>query len=77
MSTNKNCKELLEKYPNLSVLEQTPQLKAIHSIIRNQETSKQDFVFYSDRLIRLAIEHGLNFLPFEEHNVITPTCNSF
>eukprot|EP01080_Neovahlkampfia_damariscottae_P002794 gene2794-4202_t len=77
MSTNKNIKELLEKYPNLSVIEQTPQVRAIHTIIRNQDSSKQDFLFYSDRIIRLAVEKALNFLPFENQTVITPTSEEY
>ena len=73
MSTHKDVESLLKKYPNLSVIEQTPQVKAIHTIIRNKETSKQHFLFYSNRIIRLAVEKALNFLPFEDQMVITPT----
>lgn len=28
------------------------------SIIRNKETSRTDFVFYADRIIRILIEEG-------------------
>ncbi|MBA0663903.1 hypothetical protein Goklo_003983, partial [Gossypium klotzschianum] len=38
----------------------------------DREISKHDFVFYSDRLIRLVVEHGLGHLPFTEKQVITP-----
>ncbi len=37
-----------------------------------RETSHSDFKFYSDRLIRLIVEEGLNNLPYSEFNVITP-----
>ncbi|XP_064876875.1 uridine-cytidine kinase-like 1a isoform X2 [Oncorhynchus nerka] len=47
----------------LSVLEGTPQVKGLHTIIRNQETSRDEFIFYSKRLMRLLIEHALTFLP--------------
>ena len=43
-----------------------------HTIIRNKDTSKNDFVFYSDRLIRLVVEAGLGFLPFVDRTVTTP-----
>ena len=48
---------------SLKVLPQTPQVKGIHTIIRNKETSRDEFIFYSKRLIRLLIEHALSMLP--------------
>ncbi|MED6207391.1 Uridine kinase-like protein 1, chloroplastic [Stylosanthes scabra] len=53
-----------------SVLEQT---RGMHTIIRDKDVSKHDFVFYSDRLIRLVVEHGLGYFPFKEKQIITPT----
>uniref|UniRef100_A0A672IPN6 Uridine-cytidine kinase-like 1 n=1 Tax=Salarias fasciatus TaxID=181472 RepID=A0A672IPN6_SALFA len=47
----------------LSVLESTPQVRGLHTIIRNRETSRDEFIFYSKRLMRLLIEHALTFLP--------------
>ncbi len=49
------------------------QTKALHTIIRDKNTSKQDFVFYADRLIRIVVEAGLGCLPFGEKIVTTPT----
>ena len=43
------------------LLEQTPQLKTLLTIIRNKETSRGDFIFYSDRVIRLLVEEGSFF----------------
>jgi uracil phosphoribosyltransferase len=65
--------ELLAKYPGVHVLPPTNQIKGLHTIIRDKNTSREDFIFYSDRLIRLLIEEGLSFLPFNERTVITPT----
>ncbi|MBA0693310.1 hypothetical protein Goari_010800 [Gossypium aridum] len=45
----------------------------MHTLIRDSQTTKHDFVFYADRLIRLVVEHGLGHLPFTEKQVITPT----
>lgn len=42
------------------------------SIIRNKETQRGDFIFYSNRIIRLLVEEGLNHLPTVEHTVTTP-----
>ncbi|XP_042299809.1 uridine-cytidine kinase-like 1 [Sceloporus undulatus] len=49
----------------LSVLKNTPQVKGMHTIIRDKETSRDEFIFYSKRLMRLLIEHALSFLPFQ------------
>lgn len=39
----------------------------------NSNSPREDFVFHSDRLIRLVIEEGLNQLPSKSRTVITPT----
>merc|ERR1712070_908704 len=49
------------------------QTRGMHTIIRDVNATKSDFVFYSDRLIRLVVEHGLGQLPFIEKTVTTPT----
>lgn len=41
-------------------------------IIRNKDTDRGDFIFYSNRIIRLLVEEGLNHLPTIEHTVTTP-----
>ncbi|KAF7209984.1 transcript variant X4 [Nothobranchius furzeri] len=56
----------------LSVLESTPQVRGMHTIIRNKETSRDEFIFYSKRLMRLLIERALSFLPSQIHIVQTP-----
>ncbi|TSL47647.1 Uridine-cytidine kinase-like 1 [Bagarius yarrelli] len=56
----------------LSVLESTPQVRGMHTIIRNKETNRDEFIFYSKRLMRLLIEHALSFLPLKTVLVETP-----
>uniref|UniRef100_A0A8C7ZIK4 Uridine-cytidine kinase n=1 Tax=Oryzias sinensis TaxID=183150 RepID=A0A8C7ZIK4_9TELE len=56
----------------LSVLEASPQVRGMHTIIRNKETNRDEFIFYSKRLMRLLIEHALSFLPLEPVSVETP-----
>jgi len=59
--------------PNtLKVLPSTRQIKGLHTYIRNRETARDEFVFYSKRLIRLVIEYSLSLLPFETVSVSTP-----
>ncbi|KAK7276996.1 hypothetical protein RIF29_18145 [Crotalaria pallida] len=65
--------DLCKIYPNLYVIHSTFQIRGMHTLIRDSQTTKHDFVFYSDRLIRLVVEHGLGHLPFTEKQVITPT----
>ncbi|KAJ4831122.1 hypothetical protein Tsubulata_000653 [Turnera subulata] len=65
--------DLCKVYPNVYVIQSTFQIRGMHTLIRDKEISKHDFVFYSDRLIRLVVEHGLGHLPFTEKQVVTPT----
>ncbi|KAG8718846.1 Uracil phosphoribosyltransferase, synthesizes UMP from uracil [Ceratobasidium sp. 395] len=44
--------------PNVVTLPQTAQLEALYTIIRNKDTSRGDFIFYTDRIIRLLVEEG-------------------
>ncbi|XP_035473037.2 uridine-cytidine kinase-like 1 isoform X1 [Scophthalmus maximus] len=56
----------------LSVMESKPQVRGMHTIIRNKETNRDEFIFYSKRLMRLLIEHALSFLPLKPLSVETP-----
>ncbi|KAG8754021.1 Uracil phosphoribosyltransferase, synthesizes UMP from uracil [Serendipita sp. 396] len=58
---------------NVVTLKQTSQLEALYTIIRDKNTSRGDFIFYSDRIIRLLVEEGLNHLPIIPKTVTTPT----
>ena len=61
------------KLPNtLKLLPSTPQIKGLHTYVRNKDTSRDEFIFYSKRLIRLVIEYSLSLLPFETVSVATP-----
>ncbi|KAI8910295.1 uracil phosphoribosyltransferase-domain-containing protein [Gorgonomyces haynaldii] len=55
------------------VLEQTNELKALMSVIRDKHSSRSDFIFHADRVIRHLVEEALNHLPFVEKSVTTPT----
>ncbi|XP_040431330.1 uridine-cytidine kinase-like 1 isoform X3 [Cygnus olor] len=49
-----------------------PSLRFFSFPSRNKETSRDEFIFYSKRLMRLLIEHALSFLPFQSCTVQTP-----
>merc|ERR1719495_2765014 len=56
----------------LKVLPSTPQIRGLHTYIRNRKTARDEFIFYSKRLIRLVIEYSLSLLPFKSVTVSTP-----
>lgn len=56
----------------LHLLPSTPQIKGLHTFIRNKNTSRDEFIFYSKRLIRLVLEYTLSLFPFNEITVETP-----
>ncbi|KAK2734473.1 Uracil phosphoribosyltransferase, synthesizes UMP from uracil [Onygenales sp. PD_40] len=64
-------------YDNVHVLPQTPQLIALLTMIRDHRTDRADFIFYSNRIIRLLVEEGLNHLPVVEQSVTTPVGRSY
>lgn len=67
----------VSKYSNVVQLPQTNQLKTLLTIIRNKETNREDFVFYSDRIIRLLVEEALNHLSVLPNLITTPTGDQF
>ena len=81
--------EYISQYKNLKILYCNNQIKELQTILRDRfswfrvmtltdfvylrETSRSDFKFSADRLIRLVIEESLNQLPFTDCKVKTPT----
>ena len=56
-------------HDKVRVLPQTAQLRAMMTIIRDRDTGRDDFVFYSDRIIRLLVEEG------KIHSLVMPVYN--
>ncbi|KAJ2898227.1 uncharacterized protein MKZ38_004053 [Zalerion maritima] len=54
------------------LLDQTPQLKGMNTIIHDIDTPSEDFIFYFDRLTTLLIEQSLNNVQFESKATETP-----
>ena len=69
--------DLRRIYPNLIVLPPNFQIRGMHTIIRSARCVRSDFVFYSDRLIRLVVEHALGHLPFKNESVRTPNGDAY
>ncbi|KAL5281145.1 UPRT family protein [Megaselia abdita] len=68
-----NNEETTDFGPNLKILTPNSQIQELQTIIRDKNTSRSDFKFYADRLIRLVIEESLNQLPYSDCHVETPT----
>ena len=51
------------KYQNVVILPQTNQLIALLTICRDRKTSRADFIFYANRIIRLLVEEGMTLVP--------------
>lgn len=66
-----------EQKTRVRVLDPTMELGALMTLIRNKDTPREDFIFYSDRIIRLLVEEGLNLLSFSDKVVTTPTGAEF
>jgi|SRR5579871_6242430 len=58
--------------PNCMVLSPTPQIKGIQTLLFNPLTEREDFIFYTDRLSTLLIEHAVSLQPFASCQVVTP-----
>ncbi|KAJ0302599.1 hypothetical protein COL5a_001541 [Colletotrichum fioriniae] len=54
------------------ILDQSPQLRGMSTIIQDIDTSAEDFIFYFDRLACLLIEQALNNVQFREKTIATP-----
>lgn len=51
-----------------------PHLCLTQPLRRDKETSRDEFIFYSKRLMRLLIEHALSFLPFQVRSRVWGGC---
>jgi len=46
--------------------------KGIYTILRDKNCSRQNFIFFIDRLSTLLVEHALQHLPYMPNIVVTP-----
>jgi uridine kinase len=42
------------------------------TILRDVNTVRSDFIFYTDRLATLVIETAMTLLPFDHRDIVTP-----
>ncbi|KAF2873313.1 uridine-cytidine kinase 2 [Massariosphaeria phaeospora] len=63
--------------PNALILEQSNQVKGIHTLLMDPATSREDYIFYFDRLAALLVQTACDFLPFTPSQVTTPQGNVY
>jgi uracil phosphoribosyltransferase len=59
-------------WANVHVLPDTPQLRALHTVMRDRDADRTAFVTSARRVMRLLLERALDELPHERHDVETP-----
>lgn len=58
-------------YPQLHIHEQTAQLRCLMTTLCDKTARPSDWVFTADRVNRIMVEFALNFLPIDDHSVVT------
>ncbi|KAI0777112.1 armadillo/beta-catenin/plakoglobin [Irpex lacteus] len=61
-----------EPWLNIVKIPDTPQLQGIMTILRDRTTSREDFIFFTDRLSTLLVEKAMELLPHIPQQVVTP-----
>lgn len=59
------------------VLPQTNQLRALHTIMRDRDAARDDFVRHSRRTLRLLVEAAIDLLPHEPRDVTTQVGHTY
>jgi uridine kinase len=55
------------------LLPNTPEfIQGIYTMLRDKDCSRQNFIFFTDRLSTLLVEYALQHLPYAQKAVVTP-----
>lgn len=77
---NQQRVELITSMPSVSLeypsgfhmIPDQPQVRGLHTFIRDCKTKRDEFIFYSERLMRILIEYALNFVPYSDVAIKLP-----
>lgn len=69
--------ESFEMSDNVILLDQTPQLKGMDTILRDVTMEDEDFIFYFNRLTAILIETALDYHSYNTKKVTTPQSTSY
>jgi len=58
--------------PNVLLLPQTRQIRALRTLLQDPAASRDDFIFHADRLANLLVGHAAALQPFTPTQVVTP-----
>jgi uridine kinase len=58
---------------SLCVIEQTSQVRGLHTLLRNRDTPRDEFIFVSERLFQILIEKAMEFVNYETVEIETPS----
>lgn len=47
-------------------------MQGIYTVLRDRTSKRQDFIFFTDRLVTLLVERAMEKLPYREVAVETP-----
>ncbi|XP_074599333.1 uracil phosphoribosyltransferase krishah isoform X2 [Brevipalpus obovatus] len=72
-----NGQAVIDYGSNFRIIPINDLIRELQTVIRDRNTTRSDFVFNADRLIRLVVEEGLNLLPYEETEIVTPTGETY
>ncbi|KAJ1346542.1 hypothetical protein KIN20_001359 [Parelaphostrongylus tenuis] len=62
-----NVDQIPDRLPdNLIIIRQTPQVRGLHTFIRDINTKRDEIIFYADRLTRILVEEAMNFMPYRD-----------
>jgi len=59
------------------LLDDTPQLRGMNTLIQDRDTPAEEFIFYFDRLAAFLVEHAMNNLYFKAITVETSQGNKY
>lgn len=57
---------------NIKVLKESNQLKGMHTVLHDRATTREEFVFYFDRISTLLVERALDLVHHQTAQVETP-----
>lgn len=58
--------------PNVVILDNTPQLDGLNTIVLDPATEREDFIFCFDRIATMLVEKATESLTFIPHDITTP-----
>ncbi|KAF2755305.1 uridine-cytidine kinase-like protein-like 1 [Pseudovirgaria hyperparasitica] len=63
--------------PNVIVLPDTNQIRAINTLLLDPNTDAEDYIFYFDRLSSILIERAVSLQPYDPITILTPQGNKY